>query len=156
MSVTPAGIAVALGRTAPDPESVQYQQWAMWIADAENQIQWRKDDLGVTDDLDETKVDYVIREAVVAHVRHPDDATNVTVSVDDGSASRTYRSGSGRVRILDEWWALLGLTPADGGAFTLDMAGCGSSHLPWCDVYFNGTTCSCGASLAGYPIYELG
>lgn len=40
-------------------------------------------------------------------------------------------------------------------AFSIDTAPAGSDHLPWCDLYFGGATCSCGADLAGYPIYEL-
>lgn len=42
-----------------------------------------------------------------------------------------------------------------GKAFTVDTAptsGWGV-HLPWCSVYF-GSTCSCGANIAGHPIYE--
>jgi hypothetical protein len=27
-------------------------------------------------------------------------------------------------------------------------------HAPWCSLYFGGTTCSCGADIAGAPIYE--
>ena len=34
MTVTPAAVAVALGRTAPEPDSVTEQQWQMWIDDA--------------------------------------------------------------------------------------------------------------------------
>lgn len=43
-----------------------------------------------------------------------------------------------------------------GSAFTLDTAPTGAGgHAPWCDVMFvGGTTCSCGYTLAGYPIYE--
>ena len=48
----------------------------------------------------------------------------------------------------------------EGGrkAFSLDTAPSGgvSAHLPWCDLYFGGTDCSCGVDVAGYPIFELG
>lgn len=153
MSMTPINIAVALGVAAPEPESIQWQQWELWISDAEMLIEQRREKLGV-DELDEAKVDYVVREAVVAHVKRPDDATQVTVSVDDAATSKTYRSGKGRVSIIDDWWSLLGLTEPEG-AFTLDLAGTGSRHLPWCDVYFNGGgSCSCGVDVAGYPIFE--
>ena len=120
MAVTPADIAVALGRTAPEPSTPEHEQWAMWISDAEMLIETRR--LAVAPDLviDEAKVDYVVREAVVAQVRRPDSATQVTVSVDDASTSRTYRSSTGRVSILDEWWTLLGLTGARGRAFEVD------------------------------------
>src|SRR5699024_8778895 len=97
-----------------------YAQWEMWISDAEKAVEWRADELGVTEPLDSEKVDLVVRKAVVAHVRNPDNATQVSVSVDDGSSSRTYRSGTGEVSIKAEWWALLGLVQ-DGalGSFRL-------------------------------------
>ena len=40
------------------------------------------------------------------------------------------------------------------GAFSVDTAGTASLHLPWCDLYFGGATCSCGVDIAGYPIFE--
>ena len=119
MATTPDTIAVALGRTvsALDPE---WDQWALWISDAEMLIDARKVSLGITTTLDPTTLDYVVREAVVSHVRHPDDASQVTVSIQDASTSKSYRSGKGRVFILDDWWVLLGLTAPSGGAFSID------------------------------------
>src|SRR6185312_12283861 len=93
VAVTPETIAVALGRTTPESGSLAYEQWLMWIDDALMLINARKTELAVTTDLDANTLDYVVREAVAAHVRRPDDATQVTVSVDDGSMSKTYRSG---------------------------------------------------------------
>lgn len=155
MSVTPAMIAVALGVPAPDPGSAQFEQWELWISDAEMLIEIRAQQLEIDpDDIDQAKLDYVVREAVVAQVKKPDDATQVTVSVDDGSTSRSYKSGKGRVSILDEWWGLLGLTEPDG-AFAFDMVGTWTRHLAWCSLYFGASWCSCGADIAGYPIYEL-
>jgi len=152
MAVTPETIAVALGVAVPD--SAVIGQWEMWISDAEMLIEIRRVQLDV-DQIDEAKLDYVVREAVVAQVKRPDDTTQITVSVDDGSTSKTYRSSKGRVTIRDEWWALLGLTDPSG-AFTIDMAGVGSLHLPWCSLYFGGAYCSCGVDIAGYPIFEGG
>ena len=156
MTVTPATIAVAIGRTTPESGSVTAQQWQMWIDDALMLITLRKIELGVTLEPHPDALDYVVREAVSAQVRRPDDATQVTVSVDDGSTSKTYRSGRGRVEILDEWWALLGLTPPMGGAFSIDTVGSSSLHLQWCSSMFGATYCSCGADIAGYPIFEGG
>jgi len=147
-------IAVALGQTAPIAGSVQDMQWAMWISDAEMLIESRRLTLDVGP-IDEAKFDYVVREAVVAQVKKPDDSTQVTVSVDDGSTSRSYRSGKGRVSILDEWWILLGLTEPSG-AFSIDMLGIASMHLPWCSLAFGALYCSCGVDIAGYPIFEGG
>lgn len=154
MAVTSAMIAVALGVEAPVDDSPTDLQWEMWISDAVMLIEARRLSLEV-DPIDEAKVDYVVREAVVAQVKKPDDATQVTVSVDDASTSRTYRSGKGRVTILDEWWALLGLTDPSG-AFAIDMVSTTSGHLPWCNLYFGALYCSCGVDIAGYPIFEGG
>ena len=153
MAVTPQMIAVALGQAVPEPGSIQEQQWYLWLDDAGMLIDIRKTALGITTDIDEAKLDYVIREAVVAHIKKPDDATQVTVAVDDGSTSKSYRSGKGRVTILDEWWTLLGLTDPKG-AFSIDMVGPGSVHMPWCALNFGATYCSCGVDIAGTPIYE--
>ena len=153
MSVTPDTIAVALGVPPPADPLVE-DQWSMWIADAYMLIATRQAQLEV-EEIDEVKLDYVVREAVVAHIKRPDDSTQVTVAVDDGSMSKSYRSGKGRVTILDEWWGLLGLTDPSG-AFAVDQVAIGSVHLPWCSLYFGALYCSCGTDIAGYPIFEGG
>jgi len=155
MSVTPNMIAVALGQTAPEPDSVTDEQWKLWIGDAEMLIEARRVLLGA-EVPDEARLDYVVREAVAAHIRRPDDATQVTIAVDDGSSSRSYKTGKGRVTILDEWWALLGLVETSG-AFSVDMVGPRSgAHLPWCSLMLGATYCSCGVDIAGVPIFEGG
>ena len=156
MAVTPATIATALGVAAPDSGSAKEAQWDLWISDALMLIETRRIELAVAGPLDEAKVDYVVRQAVVAQVQRPDDATQVTQSVDDASVSRTYRSSNGRVSILDEWWTLLGLTAPSGGAFSIDTLGSSTMHLPWCSLYFGATYCSCGTDIAGAPIFEGG
>jgi len=152
MAVTTDTIAVALGRTAPDAGSSEQLQWEMWIEDALMLIEARLGDLAL---LDQPKLDYVVREAVVAQVRRPDDATQVSISVDDGQTSRTYRSGKGRVTILDEWWDLLSADDR-GGAFSIRPYAPTSAHLPWCSLSLGANYCTCGADIAGTPIYELG
>lgn len=42
---------------------------------------------------------------------------------------------------------------ASSKAFAIDTVSCGGYHSPICSVYFGGT-CSCGADIAGLPIYE--
>lgn len=122
MAVTPAMIAVKLGQTAPEPGSITEQQWQMDIDDAVMLIEDRATAVGVDfDTISEMKLDYVVREAVCAYIKKPDDATQVSVTVDDGTTARSYRSGKGRVDIIDEWWSLLGLTDPSS-AFSLDMA----------------------------------
>jgi len=154
MAVTPATIATALGVAAPDSGAPKFAQWSMWIADALMLINARKTALAIETDLDATVLDYVVREAVVAMARRPDDATQVAVSIDDGNVSKTFRSGTGRVTILDDWWALLGLTAPNGGAFSVDTVGADSIHQPWCALAFGALYCSCGADLAGFPLWE--
>lgn len=159
MTVTPAMIAVKLGRAAPEPGSITEQQWDMDIDDALMLIQNRAEELDVDmSTISEVKLDYVVREAVAAYIKRPDDATQVSVTVDDGTTARTYQSGKGRIDIIDEWWTLLGLTdPDDSGAFSIDMIPpVGSQHLPWCSLAFGATFCSCGVDIAGKPIFELG
>lgn len=154
MTVTPDTIAVALGRAAPS--DLEALQWAMWIDDAQMLIDARKDALEIDEDLDELRLDYVIREAVVAHVRRPDDATQVTVSVSDASTAKTYRSGRGRVEIRDEWWTLLGLTNPSSGSFAIDTAWNAGVHAAICALNFGALYCSCGADLTNYayPLFE--
>lgn len=152
MSVIPDDIAVSLGRATPAADTPERNQWEMWIRDALMLISAR---LGELNDLDQTKLDYVVREAVVAHIRKPDDATQVEVSIDDARSSRTYRSSSGRVTIIDEWWDLLSPSNSTGGAFSITPSGHRNYHLPWCSLMMAGVYCTCGVDIAGYPIFEL-
>ena len=42
-------------------------------------------------------------------------------------------------------------------AFGVQIAGSfGTVHLPWCNLNFGALYCSCGADIAGEPIYEAG
>ena len=154
MAVTVNDIATMLGRTAPVQGTDEYARWQTWISDARFLIEARRKAVAPERELDEQTVDYVVREAVMAHVRRPDDATTVATSVDDASMQRVYRSSAGRVAILDEWWQLLGLGRG-GKAFAVDMIGVQrASHLPWCNLMLGASWCSCGADIAGRPIYE--
>lgn len=114
--VTPGDIAVALGRTPPAEGSLVWEQWTQWIGEAEMLIY---DELGDLALLDQTKLAYVIRSAVKAVAKHPDDATTVEISVDDGRVSKRYESGTGDVTILPRWWALLRPAGSDSGAFSV-------------------------------------
>ena len=154
MAVTVSDIAKALGRTAPDITDPEFDQWEMWIADALLLIGAR---LTVAD-LDPAKLDYVVREAVVAQVRRPDDATSVEIAIDDGREARRYTSSRGRVFIRDEWWDLLSPSVGSSGAFAIDTAPtAGLIHAEACSLAFGATYCSCGAVLTGsYPLYGIG
>ena len=107
MTVQVSDIETALGRTLTAPEGEQATQW---IADALMLIGARLGDVAL---LDQTALDYVVREAVVARFRNPDGYQSE--SIDD----YTYRHGTEtrRVTILPEWWDLL--SPAvQSGAFS--------------------------------------
>lgn len=154
-AVTPAIVAVAAGKDAPEGGSSTEQQWAMWIADALMLIEERITTITPPPTLPQAKVDYVVRSAVVAMVRRPDDATQVTMSVDDGSTSRTYSRGGGEVTIKDEWWQLLGLVPEHGRAYSVDTAPSRPTlHRDVCALVFGARYCSCGGDLAGHPLWE--
>lgn len=160
MTVVPEDIAVSLGRAAPSSDT-ESAQWQMWIDDAYMLIAARlvgdrDGQVASIDDLNQTVLDYVVREAVAAQVRRPDDATQVAVSVDDGSVSRTYRTSAGRVTIRDEWWDLLSPTDSSRGAFSIRPSGACVTHQPWCSLVLGANYCSCGADIAGYPLYEWG
>lgn len=117
-TITPANIATALGVDAPAGESTTAEQWQMWIDDALMLIDIRATAQSKTPD--QAKIDYVVRQAVVEHINHPDNSTQVTVSVDDGASTKIYKSGGGRVAITDEWWKMLGLGDIAGRAFQTD------------------------------------
>lgn len=118
MTVTPDSIALALGQ--PEPDATTAEQWQMWINDAILLIEARAELLHrPIHQISEAPFDYAVREAVTAHIKHPDDSTQVTVSVDDATTSRSYSTSQGRVTIAPEHWALLGLQDTTG-AFTID------------------------------------
>lgn len=161
MEVTPdliASIAAASGRPIPELNSSIWDTWVMWAGDAAMLIE---DRLGNLDELDQAKLYYVVREAVAAQVRRPDDETSVDISVDDGRVSRRYASSSGRVAIRDEWWRLLDRAGSTRGAFVVDTYAGGdwlAGHADVCNLRLGAVYCSCGASLTvhRYPLWEGG
>lgn len=113
MTTTPADVAVELRRPVPAAGSAEYAQWEMWIADARMLISDRLGDLAA---LNQTKLDYVVRQAVAARARRPDpEATQVAVTMGQRTISKRYeRSG---IVIISEWWALLDPDTGSGSAF---------------------------------------
>lgn len=45
-------------------------------------------------------------------------------------------------------------TSTSSGAFSITPSRSTSAHMPWCSINMGATYCSCGADIAGYPIYE--
>lgn len=148
---TPEDIAVDLGRDPDSLDSITTAQWQRWIDDAARIINKRIGDI----EPDPADLDYVIRMAVVSMAQAPTPGVeSESVQIDDGGVTTRYRSATRRVEILPAWWELLGVK-SGGAAFSIDMtAGCVAAHQPWCDVNMGGLDCSCGASLAGFPLWE--
>lgn len=113
-TITPAKIATARGMVAPEPGSAEERRCQLCIDDALMLIQARVDRLKVAEQtVSQDKLDYVVRQAVVAHLRHPEDgAQAVTVAIDDGQMTTRYGQVPTQVEITDAWWELLGLTGA--------------------------------------------
>lgn len=44
---------------------------------------------------------------------------------------------------------------ATSGAFSIDTVGLGVWHADACSINFGATYCSCGASIAGFPLWEV-
>lgn len=152
VTTTPEDIAVDLGRDPSSLDAIETAQWQRWISDAVRLIEKRIGDV-VPDPGD---LDYVLRQAVVAMAQAPTPGVeSESVQIDDGGVTTRYRSAIRRVEILPAWWEMLGVTASGGAAFSIDMTGGEAAiHQPWCDVYLGGATCSCGASLAGFPLWE--
>ena len=154
MAVTTDDIAKRLGRSLSTAEVAQVEAW---IGDAEWLIDSRAARLGLSVDPDVQ--DRVVALAVVEMARNPQNETQVDVAIDDGRVSKRYSSGSGRVTIRDEWWALLDPNGGDGSAFAVDTySGVDRrhGHSDICNIFFGSPTCSCGAylTLGQYPLYE--
>jgi hypothetical protein len=109
VTVAVIDIQTALGRALTDTETAQATQW---ITDAQMLIEVRLGDLA---ELNQTALDYVVREAVVARFRNPDGYQSETI--DD----YTYRHATEtrRITILPEWWELL--SPA-ATAYTIKVS----------------------------------
>jgi hypothetical protein len=118
MTVTVANVAAELAR--PVPDSPVSDQWQAWIDRAYRLIENR---LGATAyaALDVDVLDDVVVSAVAEHVRAWRDTTasRYTVSVDDGTVSRSYEQGVGYLTIPDYLWQLLDPTIGTDGAFTV-------------------------------------
>lgn len=116
MAVIPDDVAIIVG-TATPTDPLLYARWQYWINSALMLIETR---LGDTSLLDQSRLDWVVGEAVAAMVKRPDDYTQIEVQVDDGRVARRYETGKGRVVILDEWWNMLSPVSTRGKAFSID------------------------------------
>lgn len=94
-------------RTLSEQQIAAATLWEQWIcADIEARMvrcgrAWP--------DMDAVQVQRFTIEAICYRLDHPDDATQVDVTVDDGSVSRRYASSTGQLVYQDAWWGWLGL-----------------------------------------------
>lgn len=127
-------VAAELGRPLPLDEALQ-EQLRRWMERAENLIQARIPDIDARTAEDPALyavVADVVAAAVARVARNPEGLRQVTVSVDDGSVSKTRDSvlSDGQLRILDSEWALL----LPDVQFTLRRTGSGPDIFytnPW-------------------------
>ena len=105
-------IATHLGRPLNSTEEAQVSLWIGWL---EADIALRLPPPTLVDDLVAQRV---IVQSIAAYMDNPSAASEVQVSVDDGSVTKRYTKSLGRVQILPELWADLGWS-GDTGAFTV-------------------------------------
>lgn len=128
--ITPENVAVELGRATPTAESIEHRQWSSWITRAYAAIRRRAEFVGVAyESLDAETLDEVATYIVARRASRPiDGASQVSerVSVDDGAVQtdRRFPNAYGDLYVLDEWWAMLGLSaPSAGWAGSIPCRG---------------------------------
>ena len=134
-----------------------------WIARAERMLRrefptlQQRVDNGDEPDLLETVKD-VVTAMVTRVFRNPEGVRQMQETDGSFTGSITFSGDQpGGLALLDsERDALRDPgTGKAGQAFSIGMGGnYGVPHLPWCDYTWNPDRCSCGVSIAGYPIYE--
>lgn len=104
----------------------------------------------------------ILRRAIL---RWNEAGTGATVQIGAGPFNQTTAQGTNTPRTLfwpSEIEQLRDICAAFNevgtkGAFSVDTAVAeGSIHRPWCGLHFNASWCSCGADIAGKPLYEEG
>ena len=137
-----------------------------WIDRAERLLRREFPDLqdridsGDEPDLEATVIDVVVAMATRVF-RNPAGHRSVSGQETTGqfSGSNTITFGGnnpGALGLLDEERDALRPpdAPRGGQAFSIGVAPAGATdHLPWCSLWFTGKWCSCGADIAGFPIY---
>lgn len=75
-----------------------------------------------------------------------------------GMALDTRQKSSGYNLWPTEITALQDICKGDedsSGAFSVDTVGCATTHADICALNFGANYCSCGADIAGFPLYEV-
>lgn len=116
-------------------------------------------DSGTEPDLQDTIIDVV--SAMVTRVfRNPQGLRQTQETTGQFTASMTF-AGTNPGGLYLEPEERDALRPPDapktGQAYSVGLStATGGIHVPWCDLLLGGDRCSCGADIAGYPLYEVG
>lgn len=103
-----------------------------------------------SDEADQVTLGDLARDAAAIRAAHQW-ASGIAPELNDPEFVRAlYARYRDQLERLKRW------SGTSGSAFTLDAVGLDTIHLPWCNLNFGAEYCSCGADIAGYPIYELG
>ena len=149
----------------PEAAPDDTDQVALWIARAERRIRAAVPDIQSRIDADEPDLLENAIDVAVAMVtrvyRNPSGHRSISGQETTGqfSGSNTITFGGnnpGALELLDDERDALRPpdAPATGQAFNVSTISEGAvQHLPWCSLWFTGKWCSCGADIAGHPIY---
>lgn len=100
----------------------------------------------------------IIRGAIL---RWNDSGTGAFSSIQTGpfgvtGDTRTERKSMFWPSEIDELKSLCGATSGAGKAFSVDTVAAGTVHSDTCSLNFGATYCSCGADIAGFPLFDPG
>lgn len=76
-----------------------------------------------------------------------------SISTDTRTPSRGWRLWPSEITDLQD--ICKGDDPTEGKAFSVDTVGDCTIHADICSLNFGATYCSCGADIAGFPLYEV-
>lgn len=110
---------------------------------------------GLTD-IQVTAVRSILRGAIL---RWNEAGTGIRQSITTGPFGETTDTTQTRKGMFwpSEITSLQGVcSNGDSGkAFSVDTVGCGTVHAQICALVFGAAYCSCGADIAGFPLYEV-
>ena len=151
-----------IGEDAPH---TQEQVLDAWVGRAERLIRREyptiqaRLDSGDEPDLQDTIID-VVSSMVTRVFRNPQGLRQTQETTGQFTASMTFAGNNpgGLYLEPEERDALRPPNqPKAGQAYSVGMGGAqGGIHVPWCNLLLGGVRCSCGADIAGFPLYEVG
>ena len=113
MYATPDDVGVHLGRPLDPSEHDRLMLWIGWL---EADIDRRLPAPAVVDPVTAQRA---IVESIATYMDNPTAASQVSIQVDDGGVTKSYKKSAGRVQILPEFWADLGWSDQETGASSI-------------------------------------